>query len=334
MSSLIRSVNKKIPGLLIFLFLFFNSSAYAAKVAIVNFADNPDYQNCRIVFSSLLKKEAANRNVPMEIVYIDTKGNMESFIKEAKAIENSVDLFFTVGRPSALALKEAGITKPVLFNAIANPVGVVVNSLVNPGTNFTGVHSAVPVNKQLKALQMVIMRVKKIGLLYSQDNPFSLAQIKKWKEAINELVDNQISDLEIAEFPIPASVDTEAALVEMFKREVAGNADVLVAPDDSKITNLAAGLIAAVLENNMPFYSSDTAMVRKGALLSLGFDYAEGAKLSVPIAFDIINGRSPAGISVATYPQYKMYLNLKTAQKIKLSVTMEAIKNASEIFKE
>lgn len=304
-------------------------NAYAAKVAIVTNVDNPDYKTCRDTFERELKKAAVDKSLDVEVVTLDTKGNKEQFLAEVKKMEPDVAVFFVPGTPNALALKEAGITKPIIFNAVAGPVGAkLVNSLEAPGTNFTGVHCAVPEERQLKALLLTLHNVRKIGLMYTGSNPSSVGQAKAWKAAIANS-----PELQVVEFIVPDSCESEDALGEITK-EAIGKVDCLVTPADARISSYSAGMLRIANANGIPTYSSLTSFVRQGALVSLGFDFAEGAKLSVGQALDIINGKSPTIMPVLTYPQYKLMLNIKSARELKLDFTLEAVKTASEIIKE
>ncbi|MBU1998172.1 MAG: hypothetical protein KKE64_01605, partial [Candidatus Omnitrophica bacterium] len=215
----------KIACLIIFsiLLLGLATYSYAAKIAIVTNVDNPDYKNCRETFEREIKREGPANGIDIDFVYLDTKGDKAAFISGVNNLAAEVDLFFVAGTPNALAIKEAGVTKPVLFNAIAGPVGAkLVNSLEAPGTNFTGVHCAVPEDRQLRALLLAVPNVRRIGLLYNPSDPAPAGQAKKWKDAIMGK-----EGLEIREFFIPETVNSAEALAEV-TRALVGQVDVIV----------------------------------------------------------------------------------------------------------
>lgn len=308
----------------------FALQAQAAKVAIVTNLDNVDYKNSRKFFEQALIKEAGARNVAVEFVYVDGQGNKENFIAEVKKIEPTVDVFYTAGTPNAVAMKEAGITKPVLFNLIAGPVGAgLVNSLEVSGTNFTGVHCAVPEERQLRAMLLVLPKIKKVGFLFTGSNPSSQGAINKWKTELTKYPEMKSED-----FLIPdAAVDNMDAVLEVVKQAI-GKVDVLITPADGVVTKFGEAILKLAGENNIPVYAAASVLVPKGALVSLGFDIPELAKLAAPQALEIISGKSPTIMPVITYPQYRLIINLKMAQKMKLDIPMEAIKTASEVIKE
>jgi putative ABC transport system substrate-binding protein len=295
------------------------------KVLLAVNADNPDYGNARNTFREGLETEGRKAGLDVKFTVLDTKGDKDAFMAKLKEMEPTIDLIFVPGTPNAMAVKQAGITKPVIFTAIANPVGAkLVNSLDAPGTNFTGGHCAVPEDKQLRALLMVLPKVKKIGILYNPDDPAPASQAKKWKDAIAAQV------LEAVDFSIPATTKSADELAEATKPMV-GKVDVIVTTQDAKVSPYGEGMTRIANENKVPTYVSLGQLVNKGALVSLGYNFVEGAKLNVTQAIQILNGRSPADIAVTTFPEYRLVVNSKTAKAIGVEIPLKALKMASEV---
>jgi len=317
----------------VFLILFFILSIsghhiFAATVALVTNVDNSEYQVSRETFAQNLKEEAAQNNLSVDFVTIDSKGNKEDFISQLKNAEKTADLFFVAGTPNAMLVKEAGITKPVVFAAVADPVGAkLVNQLDYSGTNFTGVQCSVPEDRQVKALLLALPSVKKVGLLYTPGDPAPAGQAKKWKDVLSS------KGITVHEIFIPdtlASADELSALTAQF----AGKVDVIVTTADSKVVSFGEGMIKSANENKIPTYAGVIALVKKGALMCLGFDFPEGAKVAALMAREILSGRNPMTMPVGAYPKYKLVLNLKTAQQLKIEIPPETLKLASEVIRE
>jgi len=288
-------------------------------------ADNPDYANARGAFKNTLEAEGAKAGLAIKFTVLDTKGDRAAFLARLKELEPTIDLIFVPGTPNAMAVKEAGITKPVIFTALANPVGAkLVNSLDAPGTNFTGGHCAVPEDKQLRALLMVLPKVKKIGILYNPEDPAPASQAKKWKDAI------AAQGLEAIDFSIPATTKSADELAEATK-PIVGKVDVVVTTADAKVSPCGEGMIRIANENKIPTYVSLGQLVNKGALVSLGYNFVEGAKLNATQAVQILNGKNPAGVAVTTFPEYRLVVNTKTAKAIGVEIPLKALKMASEV---
>ena len=57
----------------------------------------------------------------------------------ARLAEQRPNVIIALTSPAVLALKRAGVTTPVVFGFVPDPVGLgIVESLVHPGANFTG----------------------------------------------------------------------------------------------------------------------------------------------------------------------------------------------------
>ncbi len=309
------------------LFLCATNGYAAKKVLLAVYFDNPDYKTARNTFRAELTKAAAREGLDIEFMELNTNRDKEAFITRLKELEPEVDLIFTTGTPNAMAVKQAGITKPVVFSAVANPVGAkLVKSLDRPGTNFTGNYCAVSASNQLRALLLTLPSVKKIGILYNPDDPAPTSQAKGWRKAVKD------AGLELEEFFIPKETSSAADLAEATKQAV-GKVDVLVTTADAKVSPYGEGWIDACIENKIPTYATLAQLVRKGALLSLGYNFAEGAKMNVSQAMDILKGKSPKDIACNTFREYQLLINMSTAKKIGVSIPLRALRTASEIIK-
>jgi len=303
------------------------ANGYAAeKVLLAVYFDNPDYRTARKTFRAELTKAAVKEGLDVEFMELNTNGDREAFIARLKELEPEVDLIFTAGTPNAMAVKQAGITKPVIFNAVADPVEAkLVKSLDRPGTNFTGNYCAVSESNQLRTLLLVLPSVKRIGILYNPSDPAPASQAKGWEKAVKDM------GLDLQEFFIPKETSSAEDLAEATKQAI-GKVDVLVTTADAKVSPYGEGWIKTCIENKLPTFASLAQLVRKGALVSLGYNFAKGAKMSVPQAIAILKGESPQDIACNTFREYQLLINMSTAKKIGVSIPLRALRSASEII--
>ncbi len=296
------------------------------KVLLAVYYDNTDYDTCRNIFKEELALEAKKAGLTLEFMVLDTHGSKELFINQLKKMEPQIDLIFTAGTPNCLAIKEAGITKPVIFTAVADPVEAkLVESLVQPNTNFTGSHCAVSADRQLSALLYVIPAAKKIGFLYNPEDPAPVSQVKAWKEAMARI------KMKAIEYLIPSAANSIDSLADA-AQPIVGKVDVLVTLADAKISAFSEGVIAVANTHKIPTYASLNSLVKKGALISLGFDFKAGTLITVPQAINILNGADPATIPVITHSEYRLVINMNTARIIGLKIPPNVLKNAAEVI--
>ena len=93
----------------------------------------------------------------------------------AELVALTPDLIIAQGPQPAVALKSATATIPIVFVAVADPVGLgFVQSLSRPGGNITGLATTVPddfLAKRLEILRELVPGASKIALLVNPNNP-------------------------------------------------------------------------------------------------------------------------------------------------------------------
>jgi putative ABC transport system substrate-binding protein len=93
----------------------------------------------------------------------------------ADLIALNPDVLIAAGPQSAVALKSATATIPVVFASVADPVQLgLVQSLSRPGGNVTGFSTIVPDDffaKLLEILRELVPGASKIAVLINPDNP-------------------------------------------------------------------------------------------------------------------------------------------------------------------
>jgi putative ABC transport system substrate-binding protein len=84
------------------------------------------------------------KNIVIEYRYADGKlDRLHDLV--AELVQLKVDVIVTVGGTATLAAKKAGVTMPIVFGNVGDPVGTgIVSSLARPGGNITGLSMMAP----------------------------------------------------------------------------------------------------------------------------------------------------------------------------------------------
>jgi putative tryptophan/tyrosine transport system substrate-binding protein len=100
------------------------------------------------------------------------------------------DVVFVSTTPGSLAAKAATPTIPIVFVAVADPVGAgLVPNLARPGGNITGITHIVAelTGKRLELLKEIVPSASRIAVLVNQDDPNATVQMQNAEAAARAL---------------------------------------------------------------------------------------------------------------------------------------------------
>ena len=113
------------------------------------------------------------RNLTIEYRFSHPPDRLPASLADLIAL--SPDLLLVAGPRAAAALKSATATIPIVFVAVADPVGLgLVQSLARPGGNTTGFATGVPgdwTSKGIEILRELVPGASNIALLVNPNNP-------------------------------------------------------------------------------------------------------------------------------------------------------------------
>jgi len=160
------------------------------------------------------------QNLVIEARFVE--GKFERFAGlVADLLRVNVDVIVSWGTPTAMALKEATKTVPVV-TLTGDPVRLgLVTSLASPGGNITGVSvETIELRpKSLHLLKEVMPNASRFGFLVRPDNPAVLASWRDLETAARTL------GVEMRRFDARGAADIERAFAAMVREGVGGLID-------------------------------------------------------------------------------------------------------------
>src|SRR5262245_3721351 len=114
-----------------------------------------------------------NRTVAIEYRWAEGREERYSEIA-AEFVRLKVDVIITSGTPSVMTVKHATAAIPIVFVALADPVGSgIVHSLAQPGGNVTGLSIQSPdiAGKRLALLRDIVPNLRRVAFMGNIDNP-------------------------------------------------------------------------------------------------------------------------------------------------------------------
>jgi putative ABC transport system substrate-binding protein len=289
-------------------------------------ADDPEAQPRVAAFESGLRELGwlDGRNLRIEYRWVSDDDLLRRIAAELARMPP--DLILATSTPVMAALQEQGLSVPIMFVQVTDPVGQgLVPNLARPGghiTGFTNFEFSIG-TKWLEALKQIAPRVTRVALIYNPDTAPYADLFQRPVEAAAPA---------FAVMPITVAARSAAELertVDAFARTP--NGGLLVLPD---VTNLIHRdqIIALAARHRLPAVYPYRYYAASGGLLSYGSEQADVFRRAASYVDRILKGTSPGELPVQAPIKYELVINLKTAKALDLEVPPMLIVRADEVI--
>jgi putative ABC transport system substrate-binding protein len=235
------------------------------------------------------------RNMLMDVRWSGSNTERERiFAKELVSLQP--DVILAHGTPVTAALRRETQMIPIVFGAVADPVGEgFIESLSRPGRNIT-------------------------GFLFSEAGMGG-----KWLELLKEI---RSLGVEPITEPVHNEVEIETVVTGLGHKPESG----LVAIGDSFLVSHRKPIILAAAENKVPAVYFHAVFARDGGLLSYGPDNADIFRRAASYVDRILRGATPAELPVQVPIKFETVINLKTAKALGLTLPLTLQVAATEVI--
>lgn len=264
-------------------------------------------------------------NLHTEIRYAgDDADRYQRFAREL--VEMAPDVVLAGASPSVEALQKVTRGIPVVFAGVIDPVGAgLVRSLARPGGNTTGftIFEYSIAGKWLDLLNELAPGTKRVAVVR---DPFIAAGIGQFA-AIQALTSSS-SDIELTAIDVRDPKEFERTFSE-FSSEPNGG---VIVTASASATARRERLSSLVLQHRLPTVYPFGYYVADGGLAAYGPDLNAIYARSADYVDRILKGAKPADLPVQAPTQYKLFLNLKTAKALGLSLANSLVARADEVI--
>ncbi len=226
--------------------------------------------------------------------------------------------------PANLVAKSATSTIPIVFTTGGDPVQLgLVASLDHPGANVTGVTqlSVELAQKRMELAHQLVPAATVIGVLINPKSPFAETMTKSSEAAARSL------GLEL----IVLRAGTEAELDDAFAA-VKKHAGALAIAGDTFFNNHAEQLAELSIRHLVPAIYEYHPFVAAGGLASYGGSISESYRLAGVYTGRILKGEKPANLPVQRSTKIELFINLKTAKLLGLTIPITLIGRADGVI--
>jgi len=243
----------------------------------------------------------------------------------ADLVHRQVTVIAAPTTPAALAAKAATTTIPIVFTSIGDPVQLhLVNSLSRPGGNVTGVtQTNVEITpKRLQLLHELIPTASVMALLVNPTNPFVESETKELQAAARSL------GLELHVLNASTERDFDGVFAKLAQLNVGG----LVITGDALFNTWTEQLAVLALRHAVPTIYQSRKFAVTGGLASYGTDFTETYRLAGNYTGRVLKGDKPADLPVQQATKVELYINLKTAKALGISIPLPLSGRANELI--
>jgi putative ABC transport system substrate-binding protein len=244
----------------------------------------------------------------------------------AELVQRQVTVIAATSTPAAVAAKAMVTTIPVVFETGGDPVRLgLVPSLSRPGGNITGVSqtNVEMVAKRLELLHQMIPAVGTFALLVNPANP-SLAEptVTEVQAAARGL------GLELHVVNASTEADFDLAFARLLQLRAGG---LVIGPDPLYVGH-SEQLAALATRHAVPAIFENRAFALAGGLASYSGSTAEAYRLAGVYTGRVLKGDKPIDLPVLQATKVELFVNLKTAKALGITVPLPLSGRADELF--
>jgi putative ABC transport system substrate-binding protein len=268
---------------------------------------------------------AEGRNVAIEFRWAEGQHNRLSALAADLVSRQVAVIVAPGGAPAALAAKSATTTIPIVFEMGADPIAMgLVGSLNRPGGNLTGVSSLnVEVTpKRLEILHELVPTAAVLAVLVNPTSPTADSQLRNLQAAANTL------GLQLHVLHASTERDFDTVFATLLRLRAGG----LVVASDTFFATHSEQLAALTVRHAVPAIHQSRDFSTAGGLTSYGGSFVESHRQAGVYTGRIIKGDKPADLPVQQVTKVELFVNLKTAKTLGVTVPLPLLARADEVI--
>jgi putative ABC transport system substrate-binding protein len=304
--------------------------AQQPTLPVVGFLNAASAQNYTRQLAAFLKGLGESgyvdgRNVAVEYRWAEGQNDRLPAMA-ADLVHRQVAVIAATSTPAALAAKAATTTIPIIFELGSDPVQLgLVASLGRPGGNVTGVTSSniEVAPKRLELLHELLPTARVMALLVDPTDPTNAKTTVSEVSAAAHTFGLQLHVL---------NASNESDFTEVFAKLIQLGAGGLVVAGGPFFASHEKQLAALTVRHAVPAAFEHRAFTAAGGLASYGSDITDAYRLTGIYTGRILRGDKPAELPVQQATKVELYINLKTAKTLGITVPISLLGRADEVI--
>jgi putative ABC transport system substrate-binding protein len=243
----------------------------------------------------------------------------------AELLAAKVDVIVTAGTPATQAIKKATSTVPLVFIAVGDPIGTgIVPSLARPGANITGLSSIAPdlEGKRLELLRQVVPKLVRVAFFLNPANAFHAVSMRQARVAAQSL------GIELQPLEVSKSEQLDGAFAAVVKQKP----DALLILADRIFLHNRKRMMEFAIQQRLPSVNAYRELVEAGGLMSYGPSYEDMHRRAAIYVDKILKGAKPADLPIEQPTKFILFINLKAATALGLTLPPTLLARADEVI--
>jgi len=264
------------------------------------------------------------QNVTIEYRFAENQNERLAALA-ADLVNRQVTVIVATAAPAAVAARAATTSIPIIFEMGDDPVRLgFVASLRRPGGNITGVtqlnREVAP--KRLELLHELLPTARVMALLANPTDTSSVFLSNNTMSVAHSL------GLELHVLNASTERDFDRVFADIIKLRAGG----LVINPDAFLAARSEQLAALALHHAVPAVYENREFVAAGGLAGYGASLSDAYRLAGVYAARVLKGEKPGDMPVQQATKVELFLNLKTAKALGITVPLPLSGRADELI--
>jgi putative tryptophan/tyrosine transport system substrate-binding protein len=285
---------------------------------------NPDVMKARSAFLERLSALGYVEGKSIVIEERSAEGHPERRAELARElVASKVDIIVTPAVATSTAARQATSTIPIVMVHAGDPIGAgLIASLARPGGNVTGTTNLLLGGKQVELMRELVPRAVKFAVLVNPSNAAMRSYVADAMEAGRSFN----LGITVAEVTRDEDFPNAFALIRNMRP------DGLLVMNEPLIGIHRAEVISFAASARLPAIYGSANIVRDGGLVSYGPLFVEHYVMAAGYVDRILKGAKPADLPVEQPTRFELFINLKTAKALGLTIPQSLIVRAEEVI--
>ena len=264
------------------------------------------------------------KNLAMEWTFGD--GRISALPKlAAQLVARNPDIVVTAGTLSAVAMRDATSTLPVVFGNVSDPVASgLVKSLARPGTNMTGLAS-LAVDLIPKLFEHLMVGLPGMSRIAALINPAQASQVKSIP-TLQAAAERSGVRVKVVEARTPQEI--EQAFAQLARDRTQG----LIIALEGLFIQQRRQLVELSEKHRIATVSGDNEFARAGGVISYGADQVAMFRRAAGYVDRILKGAMPADLPVEQPITFELVVNRKAARGLGLNISPSLLLRADRVI--